>query len=293
MVSVIIINYNTFALTCDCIASVIAHTKDVPYEIILVDNASTECNPDLFHTRFPTIHLIKNNRNLGFSAGNNLGIQTAKGEFILLLNSDTLLKEDAISIAAEIMAAKSNLGALGVRMEYPDGALQHTARKFRSISWELLDLLRFIPLLMPYDIRAKKMLGKYFKADMDVYCDWLNGAFLMLRRDVLQKMPEGKLDERFFMYGEDHLWGWHIDQLGYQSYFTARARIVHINSGSTKPEKQLQLIPVMYRNELAIMRIRKGKGLYYLCFLLLYGAKEWSRYFIKRIVFSLTGKKIR
>lgn len=293
MVSVIIINYNTFALTRDCIASVMAQTKNVPYEIILVDNASTECDPDLFLTHFPTIRIIKSDRNLGFAGGNNLGIQAAKGEFILLLNSDTLLNEDAISIAAGIMSAQPNLGALGVRMEYPDGTLQYTARKFRSISWELLDLLRFIPLLIPYDIRAKKMLGKYFKADMDVYCDWLNGAFLMLRKDVLQKMPGGKLDERFFMYGEDHLWGWQIQQLGYKCFFTAQTSIVHINSGSTKPKKQLQLIPVMFRNELAIMRIRKGKGLYYLCFLLLYGAKEWSRYFIKRIVFSLTGKKIR
>lgn len=293
MVSIIIINYNTFELTRACIASVIAHTKQVDYEIILVDNASDECDPDLFFTAFPNIKLVKSKYNLGFAGGNNLGIKAAKGDVMLLLNSDTLLQEDAVSLAYKKLQNLPQVAALGVRMVYPGGTIQHTARRFRSISWELLDLFRFIPMLMPYQLRAKTMLGKYFKADFDTTCDWLNGAFLMLRKNVIQQMKGAKFDERFFMYGEDHLWGVQIHQLGYQNYFFAGTTIVHINSGSTRPEKQLQLIPVMFRHELAIMRLRKGAGIYYYGFLLLYGAKEWSRYIIKRIYFSFTGKKLR
>lgn len=293
MVSVIIINYNTFELTRACIASVIAHTKQVAYEIILIDNASNECDPDLFVAAFPSIRLIKSSFNIGFAGGNNLGIKAAKGETILLLNSDTVLQEDAVSLAYDKFQTLPQVAALGVRMIYPDGTIQHTARRFRSIGWELLDLFRFIPMLMPYNLRAKTMLGKYFKANFDIYCDWLNGAFLMLKKDVIQQMEGAKLDDRFFMYGEDHLWGVQIQNLGYQSYFFAGTSIVHINSGSTRPEKQLQLIPVMFRHELAIMRYRKGLGAYYFSFLLLYGAKEWSRYAIKRIYFTLTGKKMR
>jgi len=96
-VSVIILNYNTFQLTCNCIASVIEFTKDISYEIILVDNQSTECDADLFKDKFPFIKLIKSPENGGFAKGNNLGIGFATGELILLLNSDTYLSEDAIS----------------------------------------------------------------------------------------------------------------------------------------------------------------------------------------------------
>ena len=97
MVSIVIINYNTFQLTCQCIQSVIDLTGQVTYEIILVDNASSECDASLFKEKFPSITLVKNPDNSGFAKGNNLGIQHALGDIILLLNSDTYLTEDAVS----------------------------------------------------------------------------------------------------------------------------------------------------------------------------------------------------
>src|ERR1700756_1714891 len=96
-VSIIIVNYNTFDLTCKCISTVIQCTKGIFYEIILVDNASVECDADLFLQKFPTIRLIKSTTNLGFTGGNNLGIENSGGKYILLLNSDTELTEDSIS----------------------------------------------------------------------------------------------------------------------------------------------------------------------------------------------------
>src|SRR4051794_40929468 len=98
-VSVIIINYNTFSLTCKCIESIINKTSGIEFEIILVDNASTECDPDLFKKKFPFITLIKNKENSGFSRGNNTGIHSAKYEYILLLNSDTELVNNALFLA--------------------------------------------------------------------------------------------------------------------------------------------------------------------------------------------------
>src|SRR6185436_7017921 len=96
-VSVILINYNTFALTGDCIRSVINHTKGVEYEIIVVDNASTETDPGRFLIDFPSIKLVKSAVNAGFARGNNLGIEKATGDHILLLNNDTILQDDSIS----------------------------------------------------------------------------------------------------------------------------------------------------------------------------------------------------
>ncbi|HEX4878129.1 MAG TPA: glycosyltransferase family 2 protein [Chitinophagaceae bacterium] len=292
-VSVIIINYNTRQLTSDCIQSVIKYTAGCTYEIILVDNASSECDPEIFSAQFPSIKLIKSTINGGFAYGNNLGIEQAVGEYILLLNSDTILQEDSIGKSVAAMEMHPEAGVLGCRMVFPDGKIQYTARRFRSISWELLDLFRFIPMLMPYKRRSRKMLGKYFSHDEPVFCDWLNGAFFLFPRKVLKELPGKKLDDRFFMYGEDQLWCEQISQLGYSCLFFPGTTIIHINSGSTDIAKQIRLRKTMMKHELKIMQLRKGKGLYYYIFKMIFTVKESTRNFIKSIIFRLTGRLMK
>ena len=282
MISVIIVNYNTYDITAQCIKSIINHTYDIEYEIILVDNASSDRDPDDFLILFPNIHLIKSDTNLGFAKGNNLGIRHASGDIILLLNSDTYFTENTLKKSFDKFCTLPKVGFLGVKMQYPDGRLQYTARRFRSIGWELLDLFRFIPFLLPYESRANLMLGKYFKSDVDLECDWLNGAFLMFNRSVLNELPNQQLDERFFMYGEDHLWCYQVHSIGYINYFFSGTFIVHINNASTEPAKRLRLLKTMFKHELDIMCIRKKKGLYYYLFFMLYGFKDQGRYFFKR-----------
>src|SRR6185503_8675926 len=129
--------------------------------------------------------------------------------------------------------------AAGCRMTFPDGIVQYTARRFRSIQWELLDLFRFIPMMMTYRKRSRLRLGKYFKCDENLECDWVNGAFLMFDKKILDQLPQHKLDDRFFMYGEDQLWCEQMKNLGYRVQFFAGTTITHINSGSTEMSKQL------------------------------------------------------
>ena len=269
-VSIIIINYNTFYLTCNCIRSVLAHTKSAVYEIILVDNASTECDPELFLNEFPNIVLIKSTLNKGFAGGNNLGIGKANGNYILLLNSDTVLLEDSISNSVKYLESLPYDAVLGCRMTYPNSSIQYSARRFRSIKWELFDLFKFIPFLLPYSVRKKIMLGKYFKHDENMECDWVNGAF--------------------FMYGEDQLWCIQFMQLGCRIHFFSGTSIIHIHSGSTKPGKVLGLRKVMIKNELEITRYRFGKGIYYFTLKFIFLFKEYSRFMVKWVVWKLTGK---
>jgi GT2 family glycosyltransferase len=269
------------------------HTHDVLYEIILIDNASTECDPEKFKQEFPEIILIKSEKNGGFAYGNNLGIEKAKGEFILLLNNDTIFQEDTTSKSLSYFQQQSNVGAIGSRMIHPDGKVQYTARRFRSISWELLDLFRFILYLMPYKKRAKQMLGKYFRHDCNVECDWINGAFFLFPKKILDQLPGRKLDDRFFMYGEDQLWCEQIKNLGFKILFFAESTIIHIGSGSAHVTSQLRLRKTMMKHELEIMRLRKGKGLYYFLFAAIYVSKESVRNFIKSIVLRLSGKMLR
>jgi len=293
MVSVIIINYNTFQLTCDCISSILKHTKMVSYEIVLVDNASTERNPALFLEKFPSIKLVKSEKNLGFAGGNNLGIQHATGDTILLLNSDTYLTEDSISLSLAQLQKDSSIGVLGCRQLFPDGAIQYSARRFRSISWELLDLFRFLLYFYTPKARAHRMLGQYFPHDESLYVDWVNGAFFLFPRPLLNKLPQQQLDERFFMYAEDVLWCEQIKQAGYRVFFLATTSIIHLSSGSTAISKQLRLRKVMMKHEMKVMELRKGKGSYYYTFGCIYLGKEYLRLFIKWAYFKITGKLIR
>ena len=293
IVSIIIVNYNTFQVTCNCIQSVIRHTSGVNYEIILVDNASPNDDPDQFKAKFPSIILIKSLENGGFARGNNQGLAVAKGDVILLLNSDTLLTEDSISNAAQHLSAHQDLGALTVRLVYPDGKLQHTARRFRSIRNELMDLARPILKLLPYRTTADLMLNQYFKGDYDTYADWVSGAFMMFRASLLDQLPGRKLDERFFMYGEDQLWCYQFSQLGFRNYYLANTTVIHIHNASTAPDKQLNTVKKSFDLELEIMKLRKGQGLYYQIFRLIYTIKEMTRYYIKVVVFKLFKYKIR
>ncbi len=293
LISVVIINYNTFNITSDCIESVIRFTKPGTHEIIVVDNASPDDDPDEFLKKFPSIKLIKSNENGGFAKGNNLGIKAASGSIILLLNSDTILTENSIGIAADYLQAHPDIGALSVRLTYTDGKLQHTARKFRSIKNEILDLIRPFLKLMSYKKRSQLMLNQYFNGDYNTYCDWVSGAFMMFNKKILDKFPGKKLDERFFMYGEDQLWCYQFSQLGYRNFYLSETTVIHIHNASTLPSKQLSLIKKFFSLEMKIMEYRKGKTLYYYIFSLIYTIKEMSRLYIKIIVFKLFKYKIR
>jgi hypothetical protein len=249
-----------------------------------VDNASTQCDPQEFLKEFPHLTLVKSEVNGGFAYGNNLGIQVAKGDYILLLNSDTILKEDSVFKCLNYLKAYKGAAVAGCRMISPGGGVQYTARKFRGIKWELLDLFRFIPMMMSYKKRSRLMLGKYFKCDENVECDWVNGAFLMFEKKILDQLPGHKLDDRFFMYGEDQLWCEQIRNLGYRVVFYAGTTIIHIGSASTDVKKQIGLRRIMWQHELEIMRLRKGRGLYYWVFAIIYTLKETTRNLLKWVL---------
>jgi GT2 family glycosyltransferase len=293
LVSVVIINYNTFKLTCDCIESIIRHTKSVAYEIVLVDNASTKDNPDEFLTRFPQIRLVKSAENGGFAKGNNLGIASAQGDVIVLFNSDAYLIEDTFGPAAKRLMKTPDCGALSVKLVYEDGSYQRNARRFRSIRNELLDCFRPLLYLIPYRQRAVMMLNQYFRGDFDTKCDWISGAFMMMRKVTVTALPGGKLDERYFMYGEDQLWGYQLKQIGLHCYFIHDITAVHIANASTSPEKLQKLFKLNLHRELDIMRARKGASAYYYVFKFIFVGREALRHWLKRTVRKVLDKEIR
>jgi GT2 family glycosyltransferase len=223
--SVIIINYNTFELTCKSIQSLYDKLLDVEFEIVLVDNASVECDPQLFLQKFPNIKLLASPVNTGFTGGNNLGVDNATGEYLLLLNSDTELINNAPKICLDHLKQHKEVGMVSCQLIYPDGRLQYNCRRFRTISWELLEVFPFYKL-MPKAKRESLMLHHYFDHKSFMDCDWVWGAFMLFHKSIIAQLPKKKLSDDFFMYCEDTLWCWEFKQLGYAIHFSKYAPLL-------------------------------------------------------------------
>lgn len=278
--SIIIINYNTFETTYKCLTTLLDYYKVDNSEIILVDNASTECNPKLFQEHFQHIILVQSDKNLGFAGGNNLGLQYAKGKYILLLNSDTILTEDCITPCVKTLESENQIGVISPKLLNPDGSYQKNARRTKTISKELLDFLRPLIKLLPYKFYSNFFLNQYFKGDYDTECDWVCGAFFMTRRDIIDKLPLKKLDDRFFMYGEDSLWCNQIKVLGYKVLFVSKYSLIHVGNVSTDKEKSVKLNSLILDREVELYRYRRNDTLLVILFSLIIRFKQYLLYSI-------------
>jgi GT2 family glycosyltransferase len=237
--SFVIVNYNTLELTSNCIQSIIDKTTGLTYEIIVVDNASPDMDPDELSKRHPSIHLVKSNANIGFAKGNNLGVEKANGKYILLLNSDCELINNAPKLCFDYMESTPKCGMTTVQLQYPDGRIQHNCRKFRTIGWELLEVFPLY-FLLNKNRREELMLHHYFGHNREVSCDWVWGAYMFFPRDILQKLPSKKLSEDFWMYCEDTLWCWEFKELGYDIRFLPQGKVMHVHKGSSKTRSQVR-----------------------------------------------------
>jgi GT2 family glycosyltransferase len=297
-VSLIIINYNTYSLTTQCICSVLNKTNGIDFEIILVDNASTECDPHLFKQTFPQIKLICSEKNLGFSGGNNLGIEQAKGEYILLLNSDTELINDAISEAYQLISYDNSIGVITGQLQYANGEIQAQAGRFPSLRCEYRELVR-INKFLPSSKRPSYYLGTQWNYEIPVEADWVWGAFFMFKKSDLDFFPNKKLHDTFFMYGEDVQWCYHFKHVvGKKIMYHPAPKVIHYIGGSdtnnhTTEEKFLKK---MLPNEHRWLKMVKGNvyaALYYFIKSLHYFSLRNSESRKKGAIFlklAITGK---
>ena len=280
--SIIIINYNTFQLTCNCIQSIYDKLLDVEYEIILVDNASIECDANLFKEKFPEIKLIISPTNTGFTGGNNLGIEHSTGEYLLLLNSDTELINNAPKICLDHLIQHPEVGMVTCQLSYPDGKIQYNTRRFRTISWELLEIIPLYKLL-PKPKREALMLHHYFDHQSFASPDWVWGTFMMFPKKIIQQLPKKKLSDDFFMYCEDVLWCWEFKQLGYQIHFLPQAKVMHIHKGSSSKDKLAKIRLVSIQNHAKFMKKFYPDVRWYI-FAAIYYTKQYSAIWLGRIL---------
>lgn len=208
MLSIIIVNYRTHQLTIDCIESVYKHTYGIAFEIIVVDNQSGDNSDQIIPEAFPSVKLFQMGYNAGFARANNLGIDCSNGDAVLLLNSDTIVHDNAIgNCYSEFM--RSEYGACGLQLLNSDGSPQISGNYFMRGGLNLL-------LALPYTGTLVKKAGEIMKvkkpnvpdSDNIIEVDWINGAFLMVKRAVIAEA--GKMDEDFFLYAEETEWCYRI-----------------------------------------------------------------------------------
>lgn len=230
--SVIIVNYNVRYFLEQALLSVRKAAQRVPTEVFVVDNNSVDDSVRMVQEKFPEVHLIANKDNPGFSIANNQAIHQSTGEYVLLLNPDTVVEEDTFERCCAFMDAHPDAGGLGVRMI--DGAgnfLPESKRGFPS-PWvafaKTFGLARIFPKSKAFNHYHLGYLPENETHEVEV----LAGAFMFMRRTALEKV--GLLDEAFFMYGEDIDLSYRIIQGGYKNYYLPETSIIHYKGESTK-----------------------------------------------------------
>ncbi|MBI4599382.1 glycosyltransferase family 2 protein [Candidatus Uhrbacteria bacterium] len=224
--SLIIVNYKQAGLTRECIKNLKAHACRFATEIIVVDNSNDRALREMLGQRYGDVRSIPLARNVGFAAGNNRGIEAARGRYIALVNYDIIPLPGALDTLIEYMDAHQDVGIAGPRLHNPDGGIQQSCYHFPSLLTPVYRRLFFGTL--PF---GKRHLEHYLMSAEDMSkpkdVDWLQGSFLIVRRSALEEV--GLLDEQFFMYLEDTDWCRRFWCHGWKVRYVPSARMLHLH----------------------------------------------------------------
>ncbi len=232
-ISVVTVSWNVRELLATCLESVYANLEasGLQYEVLVVDNASSDGSPAMLRERFPQAHLWTNTKNAGFARGCNQGMQHASGRYVALLNPDTAVRPGALTTLVAFMESMHTTGMVGPRLVYPDGSFQHSAFAFPSLAQAFFD---FYPL--HHSLLDSRLNGRYPRSDYAsghaFRVGHPLGACMLVRRQTLEQV--GLLDEGFFMYCEEIDWAMRIQRACWRVYCVPAAEVVHHGGQSTR-----------------------------------------------------------
>lgn len=299
--SVIIVNYNTRNLVSECIASLQDNPPRCLFEVILVDNASTDGSCEEIESKFPSVRIIRNTHNLGFAAANNQGLALAQGEFLLLLNSDTIVIRGSLDKMTEAADLNPDVGIVAPKLVYPDGSVQMSYGALPNLMMVFCSFFE-IKSLIPQSMRQRLGRSRWTKllgGTITNYVDWFSGgkpttkilsrdllatgACLLIRRQCFEEV--GFLDPNIFFYCEDADYCERVHEAGWKILYLAEATVVHIKGGTTG-ERYRWTSPHAYESTLYFLRKHRGWVAFQVarCFALL-------SLFLRWIVDSITGRE--
>jgi GT2 family glycosyltransferase len=239
-IAIIIVNWNQKDMTLHCLETVFANAPACSYEVVLVDNGSSDGSVDAMRRRFPDLRILENVANVGLAKANNRAMKETDSEFILLMNNDTVVKPGCIETLHAFIKEHPDAGIAGAKMFYGDGALQYSCFDFPGIInalWEALGLASLFP--------CSRVFGSYEMSWWDHaeprQVDWVSTACYIARRAAFEKVEF--IDPAYFVYSDDVDMGFKMRRTGYKVYYVPAAQIVHLsgrNVGHVSARKTME-----------------------------------------------------
>jgi len=236
--SICIVNWNAESFLVDCLNSILKAQPALDYELVVVDNASTDQSVRRVKNLFPRVHLIVSEKNVGFAAANNLALGQTSGRYRLLLNPDTLVMPGSLEAMVEFMDSNQKAGACGCRLFHPETGRVEASARPRATLTALLWHLSYLDLILPTARVFNRYRMTYPSASKPQPVDWVTGACLMARNKIFRDV--GSLDENMFMYWEDAEWCYRIKQEGWEIYFLPSVKIAHYRGQSSRLRNKTQ-----------------------------------------------------
>jgi N-acetylglucosaminyl-diphospho-decaprenol L-rhamnosyltransferase len=228
--SIIIVSWNVRDLLEKCLASIEAGRGPLAIEVLVVDSASSDGTPEMVTSRFPWVHLMVQTENVGFTRGCNIGLAQATGRYLLLLNPDTEIVGTALVDMAAFMDERPAAGVIGPGLEFPDGQIQSSRRRFPTLATAFFESTWLQP------VAPRPVLRHYYMEDTPpdaiVEVDWVTGACLMVRSAAYKQA--GQLDENYFMYSEEMEWQRRIKTAGWKIFHAPQIKVIHHEGKSSE-----------------------------------------------------------
>lgn len=245
--SIVIVNHNAKDYLRQCLTSLYGFQSSLSFEIIVVDNKSHDGSCAMIRQDHPQVHLIENRENVGFARGNNIGIKESQGEYILLLNSDTKVVDNAIDKLVAFLDSRPDVAVVTSRLVYRNMTDQGVARMFPTPMNALFGRRSLLTRLFPNNKYSKRyMISRRNQSEEPFEVDWVSGACLMVRKKVIEDV--GLLDERFFMYWEDADLCFRIKQKKWKIYCIPEAIVIHFEGKSSQKQKNSRMIIEFNKN---------------------------------------------
>jgi hypothetical protein len=227
--SIVISSYNTRELLANCLQSIYRNPPQESFEIVVIDDASTDGTSEMIHGRFPAVRLVRNEVNRHYAISNNRGIDHARGQYLMLLNSDTIVLPEALDLMIAFLRTHPKAGAVGCRLLNEDGTTQWSVKSLPGAGSALFGARSFISRMFPNNRFSRNHLlqvGRDVATPLDVVDGYISGAAVMSPRGVVDAV--GYLDEHLF-YHVDADYSKRIADAGYQNWYLPTATVVHLN----------------------------------------------------------------
>lgn len=260
-VSIVIVNWNTSESLRNCLRSIYAQTCYVNYEVCVIDNASTDGSVEMVRGEFPTVTVIANTKNRGFAAANNQGIEIAEGRYILLLNSDTTICNNAIEKCVKYADKHQDVAIVGPQVWEDESTIQYTCFGYPSLTNYLFRLSGLVKLFKNNHIFGREQM-RWWKRDSEREVDVVSGMFMLVRREAIEQC--GALDKTYFVYCEEADWCYRFSKAGWKIMFWPGAKIIHAHGGShSTKQNSLAMFVQQLKSILIFLRKHRGVASYY------------------------------